>query len=164
MIRLLRSPLELCICVILVILTLTVFSQVIARYIFQAPLSWSEELARFLLMWLSMLSAAYAFKVKSHFALKILVNRISAKSQFMVSISVHLIVTAFFIVLTYFGLVFLKGVSGHTAPALQIPMEIPYSSIVVGSLLIVFQSMKSTWLLLKQGKENFEQNSGVKSK
>ena len=72
MIRLLRSPLELCICVILVILTLTVFSQVIARYIFQAPLSWSEELARFLLMWLSMLSAAYAFKVKSHFALKIL--------------------------------------------------------------------------------------------
>ncbi len=164
MIRLLRSPLELCICVILVILTLTVFSQVIARYIFQAPLSWSEELARFLLMWLSMLSAAYAFKVKSHFALKILVNRISAKSQFRVSIFVHLIVTAFFIVLTYFGLVFLEGVSGHTAPALQIPMEIPYSSIVVGSLLIVFQSMKSTWLLLKQGKENFEQTSGVKSK
>tara|TARA_B100000575_G_scaffold290672_1_gene294813 strand:+ start:469 stop:804 length:336 start_codon:yes stop_codon:yes gene_type:complete len=111
-----------------------------------------------------MLSAAYAFKVKSHFALKILVNRISAKSQFRVSIFVHLIVTAFFIVLTYFGLVFLEGVSGHTAPALQIPMEIPYSSIVVGSLLIVFQSMKSTWLLLKQGKENFEQTSGVKSK
>ena len=164
MIRLLRSPLELGICVILVILTLTVFSQVVARYIFQAPLSWSEELARFLLMWLSMLSAAYAFKVKSHFALKILVTRISTKSQFRVSIIVHSIVTVFFIALTYFGLVFLIGVSGHTAPALQIPMEIPYSSIVVGSLLIVVQSLKSIWLLIKQGEENFGQTSGVKSK
>ncbi|MDA0701337.1 MAG: TRAP transporter small permease [Bacteroidetes bacterium] len=162
--RLLRSPLEFLICVILVLLTSTVFSQVIARYVLHAPLSWSEELARFLLMWLSMLSAAYAFKVKSHFALRILVNRISPKFQFNISILVHSIVTIFFVSLTYFGVIFLIGVSGHIAPALQIPMEIPYSSIVVGSALIVWESLKSIWLTLKQGKTSAREPFGVNSK
>ena len=164
MMRLLRFPLELSICIILVLLTSTVFSQVIARYILHAPLSWSEELARFLLMWLSMLSAAYAFKVKSHFALRILVTRISPKFQFNISILVHLIVMLFFIGLTYFGVVFLIGVSGHVAPALQIPMEIPYSSIVVGSALIVWESLKSIWLTLRQGKTSAREPFRLNSK
>ena len=56
-----KYSLEIALVFLLVAMTLTVFSQVIARYIFEAPLSWSEELARFILIWLSMLSAAYAF-------------------------------------------------------------------------------------------------------
>ena len=67
--KVLQHPLETAVCGLLIAMTIVVFSQVVARYIFEAPLSWSEELARFLLMWLSMLSAAYAFKTKSHFFL-----------------------------------------------------------------------------------------------
>ena len=76
-----KNYLEIVLVFLLVAMTLTVFSQVIARYIFEAPLSWSEELARFILIWLSMLSAAYAFKTKSHFALTILVTKLPEKQQ-----------------------------------------------------------------------------------
>lgn len=144
MIKVIRHSLEITICTLLVVLTAVVFSQVISRYFLHAPLSWSEELARFLLMWLAMLSAAYAFRTKSHFALRVIVERCPQTLQRGVSIGVHVIVTLFFLVILYQGIIYVYGVSGHIAPALQIPMEIPYSSIIVGSALIVWESAKAT--------------------
>lgn len=140
-----RHPLEFVICGLLIAMTIVVFSQVIARYVLQAPLSWSEELARFLLMWLSMLSAAYAFKTNSHFALRLLVGSLPSKAQRAVALCVHAIVIVFFAALLYYSIVFVAGVDGHIAPALQIPMQIPYASIVVGSALILFQVLRTTW-------------------
>ncbi len=143
MAKLFRHLLEIAICCILVALTAVVFSQVISRYFLHAPLSWSEELARFLLMWLAMLSAAYAFRTKSHFALRIVVERFREDFRQWISIAVHLTVTLFFAIILYQGVIYVHGVSGHIAPALQIPMEIPYSSIIVGSALIVWESSKA---------------------
>ena len=76
-----RYPVESILCVLLSALSIVTFSQVVARYIFQAPLSWSEELARFLLLWLAMMSGAYAFKIKAHFALNFMVNSFPKKIQ-----------------------------------------------------------------------------------
>ena len=102
---LLKNYLEIVLVFLLVAMTLTVFSQVIARYIFEAPLSWSEELARFILIWLSMLSAAYAFKTKSHFALTILVTKLPEKQQKFTSFCIHVTVAIFFIIISGFNLV-----------------------------------------------------------
>lgn len=140
-----RHPLETVICGLLAVLTAVVFSQVMARYVFQAPLSWSEELARFLLMWLSMLSAAYAFRTRSHFALRLLVDQLPDRARRAVRIIVHAIVALFFSALLYFSIAFVAGVAGHTAPALQIPMEIPYASAVVGTALILYEVLRSAW-------------------
>ena len=143
--RLIRQPLELAICGLLIALTAVVVSQVFARYVLQAPLSWSEELARFLLMWLAMLSAAYAFKTGAHFALRILVMQLPKALRHAVALFVHLVVILFFAVLLYYAVVFVAGVSGHRAPALQWPMEIPYSSIVVGTAFILFEVVRGAW-------------------
>jgi len=143
--KVLRHPLETAICSLLIAMTIVVFSQVIARYVLQAPLSWSEELARFLLMWLSMLSAAYGFKTKSHFALKFLVERVPNLAQRFVAVLVHLVVALFFAVLLYYSVIFVNGVDGHIAPALQISMQIPYASIVVGCALILIETLRSAW-------------------
>ena len=151
----LRHPLETSICCLLAALTAVVFSQVIARYVLQAPLSWSEELARFLLMWLSMLSAAYAFRKKSHFALQIVVERLPLRVRSAVAVFINAVVAAFFILIFYQGVKFVIGVSGHIAPALQIPMEIPFASVVVGSALIVWESVVSAWRLLR-GRETVQ--------
>jgi len=140
-----RQPVEVAICGLLIALTAVVVSQVFARYVLQAPLSWSEELARFLLMWLSMLSAAYAFKTGGHFALRILVMQLPRNLRRAVALSVHLVVVLFFAVLLYYSVVFVSGVSGHRAPALQIPMELPYASVVVGTALMLFEVIRSAW-------------------
>ena len=138
-----KYSLEIALVFLLVAMTLTVFSQVIARYIFEAPLSWSEELARFILIWLSMLSAAYAFKTKSHFALTILVNKMPEKHQKITSFCIHIIVAIFFLIICYYSVIFVISVNGHIAPALQVSMQIPYSSIIVASGLISIFSLLS---------------------
>ena len=70
-----KNPLEVVLCVVLVAIVVVTFSQVLFRYVFRTSLDWSEELARFLFLWLAALSSAYAFKTKSHFALRFVVNR-----------------------------------------------------------------------------------------
>ena len=132
-----KNSLEIVLCILLSFLTIITFSQVVARYVFEAPLSWSEELARFILLWLAMLSAAYGFKIKTHFALMFIVNRTSFKFRIYIYFYVTLIVSVFLIIFIYYSFIFVMGVNGHLAPALQIPMEIPYSSTIVGGILML---------------------------
>ena len=150
-------PLETVLCGLLIAMTIVVFSQVIARYVFEHSLSWSEELARFLLMWLAMLSAAYGFKTKSHFALRLLVQNFPESLQRAAGLAVQFILAVFFAVLLFYSIVFVKGVAGHTAPTLQISMQIPYASIVVGSALMLLEALKSMWRELAGRVEETEQ-------
>jgi len=154
----LKHPLETVICVLLLAMTFVVFGQVIARYVLQTPLSWSEEMARFMLMWLSMLSAAYGFKTKSHFALKLLVGRFSGVSQKVIEIIVHVVVVLFFAILLYFSIIFVIGVKGHTAPALGISMQVPYASMVVGCGLILYESLRCVRTLLYEYSNSVKDN------
>lgn len=102
-----------------------------------------------------MLSAAYAFRKKSHFALQIVVERLPLRVRSAVAVFINAVVAAFFILIFYQGVKFVIGVSGHIAPALQIPMEIPFASVVVGSALIVWESVVSAWRLLR-GRETVQ--------
>ena len=138
-----RHPLESILCVLIGALSIITFSQVVARYVFEAPLSWSEELARFLLLWLAMLSSAYAFKIKSHFALQFVTKIVPIKIQKLISVLVPLLVISFLSGFVFYSIKFVLGVKGHLAPALQIPMEIPYSSSIAGSSLMLYYVVKS---------------------
>jgi TRAP-type C4-dicarboxylate transport system permease small subunit len=78
------------------------------------------------------------------------VNKFSVKIQNFISIVVHVIVSLFFAVLLYYSFIFVIGVKGHIAPAMQISMQIPYSSIIVGSALMMLESLKTTFNLIKR--------------
>ena len=149
-----KNSLEIVLCILLSFLTIITFSQVVARYVFEAPLSWSEELARFILLWLAMLSAAYGFKIKTHFALMFIVNRTSFKFRIYVYFYVTLIVSIFLIIFIYYSFIFVMGVNGHLAPALQIPMEIPYSSTIVGGILMLYYVLINLVDEIKKNKIN----------
>lgn len=63
----LDEKLELTICVILMtVMTLIIFVQVIMRYVFNSSLSWSEELARYLFIWLIYIGISYGCKLMKH--------------------------------------------------------------------------------------------------
>lgn len=133
-----RQPLELALCVILVALVGVTFSQVLFRYVFQVSLSWSEEAARFLLMWMASLSAAYAFKTRSHFALRFVVDRLAPDTRRRVAMVVTFAVMAFLAVFSWQAFRFTMEVRTMVAPATGISMAIPYSSALIGSLLMLF--------------------------
>jgi len=144
-----RNPLEAVLCGLIAVMATVIMSQVVARYLFEAPLSWSEELARFLLIWLSMLSAAYAFKLKAHFALTFIAQAVPARLQRILQLLVFLAVVGFLGVFVIMSVIFVHGVEGHIAPALRIPMEIPYSASIVGGLLMLYYVVKGFFQTLR---------------
>ena len=135
---LVRHPLEVAVCTILVALVAVTFSQVVFRYVLEASLSWSEELARFLLMWLAALSTAYAMKTGAHFALHFLVDRTPPAAQRLIGTLVAASAALFLAVFAYQSLRFAIEVHDMLAPATRMSMAIPYSSAFVGSTLTLY--------------------------
>jgi TRAP-type C4-dicarboxylate transport system permease small subunit len=142
---LVKYPLEIAVSSILVALVTVTFSQVVFRYLLQAPLAWSEELARFLLMWMASLSAAYAFKTRSHFALRFVVDRFNPSVQRAIGTFVTFLVVTFLAVFAYQSLKFTIEVRNMTAPATQMSMAVPYSSALVGSVLMLYYVIVNWW-------------------
>lgn len=136
--RLLENPLEFAVSAVLVALVVVTFSQVVFRYLLQASLAWSEELARFLLMWLAALSAAYASKTGSHFALRFVVDRTGPGLKRWIHSIVALSVALFLAVFAFQSFRFMLEVRTMLAPATRMSMAIPYSSAFVGSMLMLY--------------------------
>ena len=142
---LLRHPLEVTLCCILFAMVVVTFSQVVSRYLLQVSLSWSEELARFLLMWLAMLSAAYGFKIKSHFALTFVVNQFGESVRRIIGVLVTLAMAAVLVVFVVKGVELTQSVVGRTGPGTQLSFAVPYSSSVVGGLLMLYYVLRNGW-------------------
>ena len=49
------------------------------------------------------------------------------------------------------SVIFVSGVEGHIAPALRIPMEIPYSASIVGGVLMLYYLVKDFWQEMRAG-------------
>ncbi|EWH08420.1 tripartite ATP-independent periplasmic transporter DctQ [Catenovulum agarivorans DS-2] len=114
--------------------------QVISRYVLQAPSSVTEEAARFLLIWISLFGAAYAYQTGSHLGLDILVNKLSTKGQAVAGIFSHLCVVGFALNVMVFGgfsLVDLTMTPIQTSAALEIKMGYVYFAVPLSGLIIV---------------------------
>jgi len=142
----LNNPLEAALASLLSAIVLLTFTQVLFRYIFQWSLAWTEELALFLFMWLAALASAYAFKLGTHFALRFLVNSLGKQVQKTVSFVVMLIISLFLILFTWKAVGYTIIMAGQTAPGTGLSMAVPYSSAIVGGILMLYYVIKN-WLL-----------------
>ena len=142
---LLKQPLELSLCLILVAIVGVTFIQVLFRYIFHLSLAWSEELARYLFVWLAALASAYAFKTKSHFALRFLVNRFGKDLQKMICTFVAFVVSTFLAIFVWKAVEFTVSMANQVAPSTQMSMAVPYSSAIVGGVLMLYYVLRNWW-------------------
>ncbi|HXP74148.1 MAG TPA: TRAP transporter large permease subunit [Stellaceae bacterium] len=122
---------------LLVVLEILILSAgVISRYVFNAPLLWSDELARFLFIWLSMLGAVVALRRGEHMRLSVLVNRASPGLRRWLETTASLVVIGFLlaILMPSYTLVELQWVV--TIPSLQISDSYRVAAIGVGAVLM----------------------------
>ena len=141
----LKNPLEALLASLLSAIVLLTFMQVLFRYVFKWSLAWTEELALFLFMWLAALASAYAFKTKSHFALRFMVNRLGKQMQKRINFVVVLIVSLFLIFFTWKAVEYTIRMSGQIAPSTGLSMAVPYSSAIIGGSLMLYYVIKN-WL------------------
>jgi TRAP-type C4-dicarboxylate transport system permease small subunit len=111
---------------------------VLWRYGFNSALSWSEELARFLLIWVSFLGAALATYRDAHIGISVVFDRLPPLFQRWVERLVNVIILLFLGAILVHGIKFLPDVSLRTAPTLQLRMDIPYLVLPISSAIMMF--------------------------
>lgn len=121
-------------------IVITVTWQVFSRFIIMSPSSFTEELARFLLIWIGILGSAYAYKTKAHLGLNIFVEKMAPALQKKVRILIELLVMVFAGgVMVYGGalLVIMTVELKQTSASLGINMGVIYFAIPLSGVLIV---------------------------
>jgi TRAP-type C4-dicarboxylate transport system permease small subunit len=125
---------------LMALMTVDVLWGVITRYALGAQASWSEELARFLLIWIGILGAAYVAGKKMHIAIELLQPSLSKKNQKKLRFLIDVLVILFSIcvlVIGGFRLMYITQTLGQLSPALRIPMSVVYSVVPFSGILIV---------------------------
>jgi TRAP-type C4-dicarboxylate transport system permease small subunit len=119
-------------------MTVAVAVQVFFRYVLNQSLFWSEELARYLLVWLSFLGASVAYRRKAHPGIDILYAKLPASIRRISAIAVHLASLSLFAVMVFYGYRFAYFVRLQISPALYLPKWIVFSIIPIsGSILML---------------------------
>lgn len=108
---------------LLVAMTLVVFLQVFFRYVVNAPLSWPEETARIMIVWLSFVGGYMAMREDKHLGFGLLVEKLPAHLQEMVRVLARAFVAVFLLVVVWHGY-------GFARDNVEIPM--PYTDISTG--------------------------------
>ncbi len=123
--------------VLFIVMVAVAFTQVVARYIFFS-LSWSEELTRYCLVWLTFLGGALGIRKKIHVAVEAIVMFFPGEAKKIVAKMNYILLAVFGFVLFWYG----TGLSVHNmkqlSPAMHIPIGIVYAALPVGGLFILF--------------------------
>ena len=122
-------------------MTLIVAVQVFFRYVLNHSLFWSEELARFLLVWLTFLGASCAYYRNLNPGVDFLYTKFSLKFQKISFIITHLVSMALFIVMIVFGIKFAFFIRMQITPALQIPKWIILSIIPISGAILTIHAL-----------------------
>ena len=141
----LKHPLETAMCTLMVSLVIIIFAQVVTRYVLHVSLSWSEELARYLMLWLAMLSAAYGFKIKSHFALLFIVDKIPTKLRKITSAIGSVLVCALLCIFIVKSVEITYSVRNQVGPATGLSKSVPYASAIFGGVLMLYYVALNGW-------------------
>ncbi len=128
------------ICVALfVVMIAAVGGQVVMRYVFSSPLSWSEELARYSMVWMAMLAAALCSRSGQHIALMGSVP-LPGRLKLALQILATLLTCAILGILFYHSWDLMQRAARQTTPGLGLSMSYIYASLPTGiGLMIIGQ-------------------------
>lgn len=115
-------------------LAIIVALSVAFRYFLNAPLSWSGEVAVFLLIWISFIGGSLGLKNKSQAAVTLLLDYCSQKVKMWITIFSQILIIIFLVlILSYtYTWIFSEGVAFQKSTAILLPMWIPYSAVPIG--------------------------------
>lgn len=118
--------------------------QVFSRYVLSDPSSFTEELARFLLIWLTLLGAVFAYRHKIHLGLDMIYRQGSRTERKWMYFIIHICVALFSINVLIFGgfsLVNMTESLGQTSPVMGIDISKVYWVIPISGILITFYAV-----------------------
>ena len=144
MLRPIRRSVEIAVVTLFAVLTIAVFSQVVARYVFNQPPAWTEELARFCQVWIILLASSICLRKGSHLAVDYLGPALAPGAQRAVGILTGCLMAVYSAVVMIWGVRLVTIGFMQTSPAMQLNMGLVYLVFPIAGGLMVLESILAT--------------------
>jgi len=126
--------------ILMAVMVLDVLWGVFTRYVIGAQSPWTEELARFLLIWIGILGAAFASGKRMHLAIDILPTALEGSRKRLLENGINMIILLFAVAVLLIGgsrLVFITSKLGQVSTSLDLPLAVVYAIVPISGLFIV---------------------------
>lgn len=127
---------EIAVMILMIAISIITFVQVIFRYVFNNSLFWSEEMGRYLLIWITFLGAAVGVNKGAHIGIDFIYSKIPDRYKVFFNFFINITGMIFGFLMLYYGTKLSYFVRMQKSSALLIPMSVPYSAVAVGGFLI----------------------------
>ena len=101
LLQIIRNVNDAVVVVLFLAMTITVIIQVFFRFVIQSPLRWTEELARYLMIWLVLMASAIAMRNRSHLQVDVLTSALPQKPKRILTAIVDLLTIVFLCIMIY---------------------------------------------------------------
>ena len=125
---------------LLILMSLTTISNVLARYLFNNPLAWAEEFSRYAFIWVVFLGAVVCTKQGRHIVIDGLVLALPARPRAIVKVLVDALTLGMMAVLVYYGWI-LTAFTTQPTSTLKVPLSVVYVVVPLSALLIALRSL-----------------------
>ena len=140
---------------LMLISILLVAANVLLRQ-FSMGIAWTEELIRYLIVWITFIGASICIREGSHISIDFLQEFTKGKFKHYVNVMVNVVCIIFSVLLTYYAYLYLVdiGEKNQLSPAMGIPIVYFYSVILISAVLMLIRYIENLVLLVKQIKTN----------
>jgi TRAP-type C4-dicarboxylate transport system permease small subunit len=135
----LNKAVELVCAAIIAVLILDIWIGVFGRYVFELPVTWAEELARYLMIWAALLAVSCGVARREHVAVTALLHSLPPLIRRWIAVGIDALAFAFFAFLGYFGIGMTQQGATQYATIFEMTMLVPFASVPVSSALICAQ-------------------------
>ena len=142
--------------VLMSVLVIDVLWQVFSRYILNAPSSYTDELAGYLLIWVGVLGAAYVAGKREHLAIDLLIQRSSPERKYKLEMFISICIIIFSITVLIIGgswLVYTRFYLSVKSSALGMPLGIVYLVLPVSGILMAYFDIDNIYNMMKTNRK-----------
>jgi TRAP-type C4-dicarboxylate transport system permease small subunit len=147
--RFIRKTTEFVIIFLFAVLVAVVFYQVVARYIFNDPPSWTEELARYCQVWIILLTSSICIRKGSHLAVDYMGHKLRGRLKRKINIVMSTLIALYVLVVTVFGWKLMVVGQYQLSPALQVKMSFVYVVFPLSGVLMLMEAIIKTNSLIR---------------
>jgi|SRR3954469_1880978 TRAP-type C4-dicarboxylate transport system permease small subunit len=133
-------------------LAFIVFLQFFTRYVLNDSLAWTEEIARYGLMWLTFIGGAVVTRKRTHIAVELLANVMPpGPLRTALVAAVEIIKLSFLGLLAYFSVMIVERMQFQRMTVFDVPMSVVYGGIALGCFLMLGRQAINVWRGLRGG-------------
>ncbi|MGF1777386.1 TRAP transporter small permease [Vibrio nomapromontoriensis] len=124
--------------------------QIISRYFLSIAIPWTEEVSRWLYIYIVFIGASEAVSRRDHIAVDIVPNRLGNKANLILDVMIHGLFSAISLIIIHRGYIFAERMDRLGSVTMDVQMSVLYAAIPLGFSLIFIKSFLNTVISLSK--------------